>query len=176
MGKAFEGRPQKSSALFETTKWKQKAIDELLKDDKLMKLLKYPTPDCLSKPDLTEDERLDLVNNQIFGFRYIPQVAETQKSYISMGVGGFVPQEGYRQFSNEYLMGYFYFYILVDNAIFVIDNGWRQDAIMERIYHIFNDSRIVGIGEMRLETQLENWQQNNNFGGYTLGFRVVSLR
>lgn len=175
MAKAFKDIPKIRNGLFDTTKWKQTVIDELLKDDELMKLLKYNTPDCLSQANLTEEERFELVDTHIFGYRYVPDPVQEKGSFVSMGIGNFVPQEGYRQFSDDYLMGFFYFYVLVDNSIFRIDNGWRQDAIMERIYNIFQKSRFVGIGEMRLESQLENWQHNNKFGGYTIGFRIVSL-
>ena len=64
------------------TKWKQQAIEELLKDDVLMKLLKYVTPDCLSKPSLNQDERESLVHDQIYDYRFVAPPRAEKKSNI----------------------------------------------------------------------------------------------
>ena len=58
-----EPRKKPRNGILGFTKWKQQAIEELLKDDILMKLLKYGTSDCLSKPSLSQDERESLVHN-----------------------------------------------------------------------------------------------------------------
>lgn len=148
----------------------------MIADKDLVKLLKYDTPDALHKPDLSEDEAYDLVNNRIFGFRYNPKPVDTTGSFIGMGFSNFVPQEGFRQFSDDYIMGYMYLYILVDTEIMITDQGYRQDLVLDRLYDIFQECRGFGMGELRLETCLELWQHNNKFGGYTAGFRVVEMK
>ena len=159
------------------TVWKQKIMEKIVMDDELSKLLNYNTSNCLSKHSLTEDEKYKLINKSVYGYRYVPDVAEEQKSYISIGLSNFVPQEGFRQFSDDYIQGYLYLYILVDTAIMETDTGYRNDLILSRLYDIFQgDKNSIGIGELRMEVCTELWQHNNKFGGYTLGFRVISMK
>lgn len=171
------GRVKKINGVSNFTKWKQQIMEMLINDDELAKLLFYKEEDCLSKPAPNEDERESLINDQIFGYRYVPKVAEEQKSYVSLGLSNFVPQEGFRQFSDDYVQGYLYFYILVDTAIINTDTGYRNDLILGRIYSLFQANKnIVGMGELRLEACTELWQHGNKFGGYTVGFRVVDMK
>ncbi|WP_461199368.1 hypothetical protein [Enterococcus sp. N249-2] len=169
-------RRKKRNGIMNFTKWKQEAVSRLLEDDELMKLLYYSTEDCLAKKDVPMEVRESLLNTQIFEYRYIDQIADKKKSYISMGLANFVPQEGFRQFSDDYIQGYFYFYILVDRGIINTATGCRTDLIAGRIYEIFQEQKVFGIGEARLESLVELWQQSNDFGGYTLGFRVVDMK
>lgn len=158
------------------TEWKQRAMELLLEDEELVKLLSYDTQDAQSRPLPDEEKVDDLINSRIFGYRYNPVPVSETGSFIGMGLSNFVPQEGYRQFSDDYLMGYLYFYILVDTEIMRIDNGYRQDQILDRIYEIFQENRDFGIGELRMESCVELWQHNNKFGGYTVGFRIVAMK
>ena len=159
------------------TEWKQQAVDLMLADEKLVKLLAYDTKNALSRESLSEEEAIDLlVDKRIFQYRYNPYPVDTTGSFISMGLSHFVPQEGFRQFSDDYLMGYLYIYILVDTEIAKVNEGVRQDQILERIYEIFQENRDFGMGELRLETCVELWQHNNKFGGYTAGFRVTAMK
>lgn len=169
-------RKQNVGGLTNITKWKMEAINALIEDDVIGKLLAHTTTDALSKPSLSEDESEDLVNSRIYGYRYVPDVAKEAASYISMSVHNFAPQEGWRQFSDEYIMGYLTFYIFVDTQIMNMDEGYRQDLILERVYDIFQENRKFGMGELRLEMQGDLWTQNNKFGGYQLGFKVVDMK
>lgn len=171
------GRRKKQNGVSQFTKWKQKVMEMLVCDDTISKLLYYDTEDCLSKPDLTLDEKEDLINKYVFGYRYIPEVAESKKAYISLSLSNFVPQEGFRQFSDDYIHGYLFFYILVDTAILNTDTGYRNDLILARIYELFQEQRnIIGMGELRMEACTELWQHSNKFGGYTIGFKVVDMK
>lgn len=158
------------------TKWKQEILANIIEDDELAKLLYYNQPDALSKDNPTDDQRHSLVNDCVMGYRFIPTIADEARSWISLSTSRFIPQEGFRQFSDDYLMGYIYFYILVDTAIMQTDTGYRQDLIAERIHYIFQESRDFGIGELRLEHFVENWEHNNKLGGYTMGFRTVDFK
>ena len=57
-----------------------------------------------------------------------------------------------------------------------IDEGQRQDKILERIYDLFSDSRSYGMGELRIGGLSEEWEQNNKFGGYTLMMRIYDFK
>lgn len=158
------------------TEWKQKAMEKIVLDEDIGKLLKYNTADALFREPLTEEEAYALIDKNVFGYRYIPDPVSEQQSFISLGLGNFIPDEGFRRFSNAYIMGYLWVYILVDNSIFKTDSGYRQDLLLARIHHLFQSSDDFGIGEVRLESTAENWQHKNKFGGYTVGFKVVEMR
>lgn len=151
-------------------------MDRLLSSDDLCKLLKYPTADALQRPNLTEDEKYELIDTQIFGYRFVPQAVDTKKSFISLGMGGFVPQESFRQFSMQYIMGVVYFYILIDVDIMKTDNGYRNDLLLAEVNKLFQASTFMGIGETKLFQMDELWQQSNKFGGYQVGYEVDDLR
>lgn len=169
-------RRENNNSIKNITKWKQAILEKLIEDDILAKLMYYNTPDALSKASLTEEQKYGMINDNIVGYRYIPTTAEKSKSWVSISTSRFVPQEGYRQFSDEYLMGYIFFYVLVDTAIMETETGYRQDLIAERIHNLFQESRDYGIGELRLESFVENWEHSNKFGGYIMGFRTVDFK
>lgn len=166
----------KNNMVANISKWKSEILYKVAMDDELSKLLKYNKPEALSMPSLSTDERLALVNKNIYGYRFIPDVAETVGSYISLSTSRFVPQEGFRQFSDDYLMGFIYFYILVDNSVMEMETGYRQDLIADRIYSIFQSNTEFGMGELRLESFIENWEHHNKFGGYIIGFRTIDFK
>lgn len=175
-GQPSNRRHNHKRGVMKFTEWKQKAMDMMIADEKLVKLLKYDTEDALFKPNVSKEEAEKLINSRIFGYRYNAETVKETISFIGMGLANFVPQEGFRQFSDDYIMGYMYFYILVDTEIMRTETGYRQDLILDRIYEIFIESRGFGMGELKLETCLELWQHNNKFGGYTVGFRVVEMK
>lgn len=175
-------KPHRSSIMM-ITEWKQRMMESIAMDDDISKLLYYNTPDALSRPPLTEDQKIQLVSydpdsdrRRIYPTRYTPNVVMDQRSFIGLGISGFVPQESWRQFSEKYVMGYLYFYILVDNSIMEIDEGQRQDLLLQRIYDLFQDSYDYGMGHIQEGNLTELWEQNNKFGGYALMMRVIDFK
>lgn len=166
----------RQGAVMNITKWKMDILDILRNDQDIAKLLKYDSADALDMPDLSDDESYALVNKRIIGYRYVPEVVSTTGSFISIGINQFIPQESFRQFSDDYVMGYITFYVLCDLAIMNTDNGYRNDLLAARIYDIFQENESFGLGKLRLETFLELWTQNNKFGGYTLAFKLVDFK
>ncbi|UNL37790.1 hypothetical protein G8B26_05005 [Limosilactobacillus reuteri] len=161
--------------------WKQRVLEAVAMDDEISKLLWYNSADALSRPSLTEEQKVELVDSnsnkrRVFPTRYTKNVVMDQQSFIGMGIAGFAPQEVHYQYSDTYVIGYLYFYILVDNEIMDIDEGQRQDKLLERIYDIFSDSRHYGMGELRIGGLSELWEQNNKFGGYQLMMRVYDFK
>lgn len=165
-----------SVGLKQFTKWKQICVEEMLKDEELMKLMYYNTENCLIRPSVKEEDRHGMINSQIYQYRFIEAIAEKKKSYVSMDLAHFQPLEEFRLFSDDYIHGYLYFYIIADIDILNTDYGVRVDLIAERIYDIFEGYEGIGIGELKLESQVPLWLDNNAFGGYALGFRVSEFK
>lgn len=168
------------NSIMKISEWKQKIIESLVLDDQLSKLLWYNSADALSRKSLTEDQKYELADSssdmlRVHGTMYTPEVMMDQKTFIGMSIANFGPQEIHYQLSNRFLIGYLYIYILVDNKIMVIDEGWRQDKILERIYDILEGSRMIGMGEMQLGNFNDLWEQNNKFGGYTVMMKIYDF-
>lgn len=151
-------------------------MKKIVEDDEMAKLLVYQTPDCLSKPVPSEEERYGLINKQVTGHRFTKEIVSESKSWISLSMSNFVPEESFRHFSDSYLMGNIYFYILVDSGIMDTETGYRQDLILARLYDLFDESVDLGIGRLKLSTMIENWEHGNKLGGYTLGFKTVDFK
>ncbi|KRL91690.1 hypothetical protein FC43_GL001112 [Limosilactobacillus ingluviei DSM 15946] len=101
-----------------------------------------------------------------------------QQSFVGLSVSGFVPQEAfapYRTVADKYVMGYLYFWILVDNQIMDCDEGQRQDLLLEKIYDKFQDADNYGMGRLSVDDLQEVWEQNNKFGGYVLVMKVIDM-
>ena len=176
-----DGQGMNLLGLSNFTKWKQEAISRLVLNENLMKLMYYNTPDALSKPTPTEEQISRMVSpgkdQQIFQYRYVGNLATRQTSYISMELAYFKPLEEYRLFSEQYVSGLFYIYILSDIEIMEVNQGIRADLILKEVYRSLDGlDSLIGMGKLGVETQLPLWVDNNSFGGYSIGFKVSDLR
>ena len=176
-----DGQGMSLLGLSNFTKWKQEAISRLVLNENLMKLMYYNTPDALSKPTPTEEQISRMVSpgkdQQIFQYRYVGNLATRQTSYISMELAYFKPLEEYRLFSEQYVSGLFYIYILSDIEIMEVNQGIRTDLILKEVYRSLDGlDSLIGMGKLGVETQLPLWVDNNSFGGYSIGFKVSDLR
>ena len=176
-----DGQGMNLLGLSNFTKWKQEAISRLVLNENLMKLMYYNTPDALSKPTPTEEQVSRMVSpgkdQQIFQYRYVGNLATRQTSYISMELAYFKPLEEYRLFSEQYVSGLFYIYILSDIEIMEVNQGIRTDLILKEVYRSLDGlDSLIGMGKLGVETQLPLWVDNNSFGGYSIGFKVSDLR
>lgn len=163
------------------TKWKQAAVERLINNEDLLKLLYYDSPDALSKAPLTEEQISEIVspgeNQQIFQYRYVSNLAKRKTSYLSMDLSYFKPLEEFRLFSEKYVSGYLYIYILSDIGIMEVNQGIRADLILSEVYRSLDGlDSVIGMGKLGIETQLPLWVDNNAFGGYSVGFKVSDLK
>lgn len=94
-----------------------------------------------------------------------------------MDLAYFKPLEEFRLFSEKYVSGYFYIFILCDRDIMEVNQGIRPDLILKHVYRIMDGlDASIGMGELKLETQLPLWPDNSSFGGYSIGFKVSDLK
>lgn len=176
-----DGQGMNLLGLSNFTKWKQEAVSKLILNENLMKLMYYSTPDALSKPALTEEQVSQMVapgkDQQIFQYRHVSNLATKQTSYISMELAYFKPLEEYRLFSEQYVSGLFYIYLLSDIEIMETHQGIRTDLILKEVYRSLDGlDSLIGMGKLGVETQLPLWVDNNSFGGYSIGFKVSDLK
>lgn len=66
--------------------------EKILKNDKLLKLIYYTSPDALDKENLSEEQKQSLINKNILCFPYVPEDDDVS-NYISILFDNFLPNE-----------------------------------------------------------------------------------
>ena len=119
-------------------------VDYLFKNNKLKKLLYYTTKDCLTQPNLTDDETLSMFGKQI---KMIPklQVDGEVLNYIIVSFDNFTPNE-----NTEFRDNIIEFYIICHF------DQWQMNDFQLRPYRIaaeldtmFNNKHLTGIGTLK---------------------------
>lgn len=162
-----------SNVIKNITLWKQIIIDTIISDDELAKLLYHNSKNATSLPNLTDEEKGKLHGTNVFGYRYNPTIQDQADQIITVGMSKFAKQEGWKSISSTFIAGYIFIYILVNNKNMDMENGYRQDLIADRVHSLFHGNPEIGIGKLEFDNMIENWEHNNKFGGYVMGFRVV---
>ena len=72
----------------------------LLKNNRLKKMLHYTTPDCLNKPDLTEDQSIEMFGKNI---KMVPKlyVDNSVLNYIIISFDNFTPNMSNPEFRDN---------------------------------------------------------------------------
>ena len=123
-------------------------VQLILKNERLKKLLYYPTKDCLSKPNLTEDQTLSLFNQQI---KIVPKlrVDSSVLTYLVISFDNFVPNGTNPEFRDNIIkfdiVCHFDQWQLKDFAL-------RPFKIAAEIDSMLNQKRLTGIGKLEFLT------------------------
>ena len=119
-------------------------VDYLFKNNKLKKLLYYTTKDCLTQPNLTDDETLSMFGKQI---KMIPklQVDGEVLNYIIVSFDNFTPNEN-TEFRDN----------IIEFDIICHFDQWQMNDFQLRPYRIaaeldtmFNNKHLTGIGTLK---------------------------
>ena len=119
--------------------------NHILKNERLKKLLYYTSKDCLSRPNLTDDETFSLFGKQI---KILPKlyVDTTVENYIVISFDNFVTNSTNPEFRNNMIE----FDILCHYDQWNIgDFQLRPYRIAAEIDSMFNDKHLTGIGELK---------------------------
>ena len=119
--------------------------DMILKNDNIKKLLYYTSKDCMDKPNLTEDESLELFGKNI---KIVPKLTidSSVLNYIIVSLDNFSINMTNPEFRDN----------IVEFDIVCHFDQWQLDDFKLRPYRIaaeldtmFNDSRFSGIGTLQ---------------------------
>lgn len=119
-------------------------VNMILKNDRLKKLLYYTTKDCLERPNLTEDESLELFGKNI---KIVPEIHidSTLKNYIIIKFDDFIENVNNPEFRNN----------LVEFDIICQLDQWHLSDFQLRPYRIaaeldsmLTEARLTGIGRL----------------------------
>ena len=142
-------------------------INEILKNNRLKKLLYYTTSDAMEKPNLTEDESLSLLGTNI---KIVPKlyVDSSVLNYILINFDNFTPSENpeFRDNTVQFdIVCHFDQWNLRDYAL-------RPYKIAGEIDSMFNLKKLTGIGYLEFvgATQIV---LTDEFAGLCLMYRTV---
>ena len=151
-------------------------IYRVLQSDTITKLLAYDSMDALFLPSLDDEQKQGLIYDKIYPYRFVPDIIEDQGTYFTLGTNGFRRhQEGYKIY-DDYQAGEVYFYFFTHVDLMRTDSGVRQDLILGEVDKIFDGSKGLGMGELKLRYVNELWMHNNKFGGYACAFTITDFK
>lgn len=144
-------------------------VNMILKNDRLKKLLYYTTKDCLDRPNLTEDESLELFEENI---KWIPRIilgdGSEAKNYLMINFDNFSPNFSNPEFRDNILE----FDIMCPYELWNLgDFSLRPFKIAAELDTIFNHQRLTGIGQ--LEFLSASKVVENTYGGLCLRFLAI---
>jgi hypothetical protein len=117
----------------------------LLKNQRLKKMLHYTTPNCLSKPDLTEDESVEMFGKNI---KMVPKlyVDNSVLNYIIVSFDNFTPNSSNPEFRDN----------IIEFDIICHFDQWTLKDFQLRPYRIaaeidsmFDEKHLTGIGTLK---------------------------
>ena len=117
----------------------------LLKNNRLKKLLHYTTPDCLNKPNLTEDQSIEMFGKNI---KMVPKlyVDNSVLNYIIVSFDNFTPNATNPEFRDN----------IIEFDIICHFDQWTLKDFQLRPYKIaaeidsmFNEKHLTGIGTLK---------------------------
>lgn len=142
-------------------------INEMLKNNRLKKLLYYTTSDAMERPNLTEDESLSLLGTNI---KIVPKlyVDGSVLNYVLINFDNFIPSENpeFRDNTIQFdIICHFDQWNLKDYAL-------RPYKIAGEIDSMFNLKKLTGIGYLEFmgATQIV---LTDEFAGLCLMYRTV---
>ena len=142
-------------------------VNEILKNNRLKKLLYYTTSDAMERPNLTEDESLSLLGTNI---KIVPKlyVDGSVLNYVLINFDNFIPSENpeFRDNTIQFdIVCHFDQWNLRDYAL-------RPYKIAGEIDSMFNLKKLTGIGYLEFmgATQIV---LTDEFAGLCLMYRTV---
>lgn len=118
-------------------------INTILKNKRLKKLLYYTTKDCMEKPDLDDDQTLELIEKNI---KITPKIEIDKEvyNYVVVLQDGFTPSE-----NPEFRDNLIIFLIMCHNSQWKLkDFALRPYKIAGEIDQSLNNKRLTGIGTL----------------------------
>lgn len=120
-------------------------ISEILRNDRIKKLLYYTTKDCLKRPKLKDNETLELIQNNI---KRVPKLYTDKEvlNYLMVSFDNFSPNAENPQFRDNVIM----FDIICHYDQWELDDfKLRPYRIAAEIDMMFNNKHLTGIGTLQ---------------------------
>ena len=141
----IDKNPMPKSAFLSMEKDMHLISNMLLKNNRLKKMLYYTTPDCLNKPDLTEDQSIEMFGKNI---KMVPKlyVDNSVLNYIIISFDNFTPNMSNPEFRDN----------IIEFDIICHFDQWTLKDFQLRPYRIaaeidsmFDEKHLTGIGTLK---------------------------
>ncbi len=156
------------SAFLSTEKDMNIIVNMIMKNDRLKKMLYYTTRDCMSKPNLTEDESLELFGKNI---KIVPKlyVDGSILNYIIISFDNFIGNATNPEFRDN----------IIEFDIICHFDQWQMKDFELRPYKIaaeidsmFNNKHLTGIGKLEF-LGANQMILTDEYAGVCLMYRAV---
>lgn len=156
------------SSFLSTQKDTNLIIQKIIKNKRLQRLLHYNTSDCLDRPNLKEDEVLDLIKNNI---KLVPKmkIDSSIYNYIFIQFDNFMKNITNPEFRDNTIeidiLCHYDQWLLPDFKL-------RPYVIAAELDSMLDNEKLTGIGKLEFLTA-KKIVENNEFGGVCLIYRAV---
>lgn len=119
-------------------------VDRIMKNKRLQRLLYYTTPDALDRPNLNQEQLMELLDNNI---RIVPKdmVFEDLKTVVYINIDNFFPNKTNPEFRNNMIK----IHIVCPIAIWKLkDYQLRPYRVAAELDTMLSDQRLTGIGKV----------------------------
>jgi len=150
--------------------------NHLVKNQDILKMLKYDEPNALAQPNLEIGDIVALMgrgsdpskDKRIYKQPFHNEIANEMRSEVRF----FIPQINP---NNIYIAGVdICFQVIVHNNLWDLNGNLDRPLVMvNRLLNHFNGQDVGGIGELRLISPIKMYAYSDNFSGYTF---VLSTR
>lgn len=146
----------------------EKICNQMLQNPRLLKLLYYSSSDCLTKPNLTASQKLELIHKHI---RLVPKldIAQDCPIFVVITFDNFVPNAKNPEFRD----------CTISFDILCHPDHWNLGNFQLRPYKIageidgmFNKKKMTGIGELQF-LGANNLVLNEQLMGLTLIYQSI---
>lgn len=163
----FIKAPVPKSSFLSTEKDTALIVDKIMRNERIKRLLYYTSEDALDKPNITEDQAIELIGNSI---KIVPKLYVDGKvlNYLFITFDSFSPTSN-PEFKDNVLM----FDVVCHYTQWQLkDFALRPFKIGAEIDAMFNGQKLTGIGELNFlgATQVN---YNDEFAGLCLMYRAV---
>ena len=143
-------------------------VNMMLKNENLKKMLYYTSKDCLSKPNLSEDQSLELFGKNI---KLVPKLYIDKENlvYVIIRMRDFSPNNTNPEFRDN----------TIEFDIICHFDQWHLKDFQLRPYRIaaeidsmFNDKHLTGIGELKFAGG-DQVIFNNEYAGFCLHYDAI---
>lgn len=164
------------SAIEKIGEYKMEILNRISNSDRLSKLIAIDRSDALFSDDLSEEEKSGLLYDRIYPFRFVPEATSEARTYLTLGISGFTHLRENLKTYHDYQSGSVFFYVFTHVSLMRTDSGVRQDLLISELDRLFEGTRGLGIGELKLNGLNELWLHNNKFGGYAINYTISDLK
>ena len=146
-----------------------KLIEEMVSIEDLKKLLYYNSKDCLSRDNITDEQTMSLLHNQILVVPKI-QIDGEKKSTIIVTFDNYTTNSNNPEFRDNIIV----FDVLCPMDLWVLDGyNLRPYRIMGEIDKMLKKKKLSGIGRVDFVSANQSLL-SDELAGFTLMYRVVN--